>query len=182
MHVDDIIIDFKLFTPEDPCHSATYFDRKVTMEPEILHRGAFTILGLQECFTPESHDFEGIWKRFMQYHEQIKAYSIDGAYYGANFVVVEGSQMDYLAGMAISGVQDIPDGLTLREVPASRYVVFQCPVKEISDTYDWIFDVWLKNSPYQRPGKDSLKADFECYPPGTMSGDSLVLLHVALED
>ena len=47
--------------------------------------------------------------------------------------------MDYLAGMAVEGVVDVPEGLTLREVPASRYAVFECTVKTISDTYDWIF-------------------------------------------
>ena len=94
------------------------------MKPKIIDRESFTILGLQECFTPDHQDFPGIWKRFMKYHDSIVEFSIDGAHYGANFVVVEGSQMDYLAGMAVKDVQEIPDGLTLREVPASRYAVF----------------------------------------------------------
>ena len=55
------------------------------MEPEIIHQEAFTLLGLQERFTPENEDHEGIWKRFMQYHNQIEMHSTDGAYYGANF-------------------------------------------------------------------------------------------------
>ena len=37
------------------------------MEPRIIQQEAFTLLGLQERFTPENEDFEGIWKRFMQY-------------------------------------------------------------------------------------------------------------------
>ena len=93
--------------------------------------------------------------------------------------------MDYLAGMAVFGVadvEDVPAGLTLREVPASRYATFECTVKTISDTYDRIFGEWLKANPYPRPRQGSPKADFERYPPATDSGDTPVLLHIALED
>jgi AraC family transcriptional regulator len=152
------------------------------MEPKITNREAFAILGLQERFSHGKEDFEGIWKRFMAYHDQIRALSIDGAYYGANFVVKEGQQMDYLAGMAVTEVQDVPEGLTLREVPASRYAVFECTVETISDTYDWIFDKWLPTAPHGRPSRGSPKAAFERYPPGTDSGDTAVLIHIALEE
>ena len=153
-----------------------------TMEPKIIHKQALTILGLQERFTPDYEDFQGIWKRFMQYHDQIKAYSVDGAYYGANFVGEEHVSMDYLAGMLVKDIEEVPEGLTLRVIPASRYSVFECTVKDISDTYDWIHGEWLKTAPYPRPGQDSPKADFERYPPETDSGDTMVKLHIALED
>ena len=152
------------------------------MEPEIMRKEAFTLLGLQERFTPDNEDHEGIWKRFMKYHDQIQAFSIDRAYYGANFGAEEGQAIDYLAGMAVTGVQDVPKGLTLREVPASRYAVFECTVQTISSTYDWIFGQWLKKALYPRPSEDSAKADFERYPSATDSGDTPVLLHIALED
>ena len=83
--------------------------------------------------------------------------------------------------MAVTGVQTAPEGLTLRQVPASRYAVFECTVKTISATYDWIFGQWLKTAPYPRPGEGSSKADFERYPPNTDSGDTAVLLHIAIE-
>lgn len=150
------------------------------MEPKIIHKETFTLLGLQERFSPDNEDFEGIWKRFMRYHDRIQTFSTDGAYYGANFGVEAGKEMDYLAGMAVAGVQDVPEGLTLRQVPASRYAVFECTVKTIGATYDWIFGQWLKTAPYARPGENSPKADFERYPPGTDSGDTVVLLHIAL--
>lgn len=64
------------------------------MEPRIIHKETFALLGLQERFSHGKEDFEGIWKRFMKYHDQIQELSTDGAYYGANFVVKEGQQMD----------------------------------------------------------------------------------------
>lgn len=154
------------------------------MEPKIVHKEAFALLGLQERFTPENEDFEGIWKRFMKYAGQIQPHSIDGAFYGACFGVEEGKQMDYLAAMAVASVDDVggvPEGLTLREVPASRYAVFECTVKTISDTYDRIFGEWVPSAPYGRPDQSAPKAGFERYPPATDSGDTPVLLHIALE-
>ena len=130
---------------------------------------------------PERLD-EGIWKRFMQYERQIHVHSTDGAYYGANFGADGGKAIDYLAGMAVEGVDDVPEGLTLRDVPTSRYAVFECTVRTISDTFDWIFDHWLPTAPYSRPDETSPKADFERYPPATDSGDTPVLLHIALEE
>jgi len=152
------------------------------MAPKIIHKETFTLLGLQERFTPASEDFEGIWKRFMQYESQIQPHSTDGAFYGACFGVQEGKQMDYLAAMAVESVGDVPKGLTLREVPASCYAVFECTVRTISDTYDWIFEHWVPTAPYGRPDGTSPKADFERYPPATDSGDTPVLLYIALEE
>lgn len=152
------------------------------MEPSIICKEAITLLGLQERFTPDNEDHEGIWKRFMEYHDQIQVLSTDGAYYGANFAADEGRATDYLAAMAVENVDDVPQGLTLRELPASRYAVFECTVATISDTYDWIFGQWLNTNPYPRPAETSPKADFERYPPATDSGDTPVLLHIALED
>ena len=90
--------------------------------------------------------------------------------------------MDYLAGMLVGNMDEVPEDLTLRIIPASKYAVFECAVKEISDVYNWIFHEWIKTAPHKRPGEGSPKADFECYPPGTDSGDTMVKLHIALEE
>lgn len=152
------------------------------MEHTLVRKGTFHLLGLQERFSPGKEDFEGIWKRFIKYHDQVQALSTDGAYYGAYFAVEPGIEMDYLAGMAVADVDDVPEGLTLRELPVSRYAVFQCTVATIGGTYDWIFGQWLKTGPYPRPREGSPKADLERYPPATDSPDTPVLIHIALED
>jgi predicted transcriptional regulator YdeE len=152
------------------------------MVPTIIIQQALTILCLQERFTPDNEDFEGIWKRFMKYHDFIKDYNVDGAFYSANYVGEEHVSMDYLVGMLVNNVDPVPERLTLRVIPASKYPVFECTVKELSDTYDWIFKEWLKTTPHKRPRQTSPKADFERYPPATDSGDTMVKLYIALED
>ena len=40
-------------------------DKEVRMDPTLLDRDAFTVMGIQERFTPDTEDFSGIWKRYM---------------------------------------------------------------------------------------------------------------------
>ena len=97
------------------------------MEPQFVSRGAFSVMGVQERFTPGSEDFEGIWmNRFMPVHDRISPHSLDKAYYGVCFGVPEDPKaMDYFAGVAVAEGADCPEGLVIREVPAARYAVFQ---------------------------------------------------------
>ena len=149
------------------------------MEPTFVDREAFTVMGLQERFTPDTEDFEGIWKRFMAFHDQIQPHSTDQAYYGVCFSVAGGERRkDYVAGMAVPPGTACPEGLVIREVPAARDAVFECTVATIRNTYDHIFKEWLPAAPADHhptmPG-------FERYPPGTDSGDSPVRIHVPVQ-
>ena len=85
------------------------------MEPEFTARKEMTVLGLMEHFASENEDHEGIWKRYMAYHDKISSSSVDGAHYGVYFDTEIG--VDYLAGMSVGGVEEAPEGLTLRDVP-----------------------------------------------------------------
>ena len=152
------------------------------MEPKIVTREAFTVLGLQERFTSETEDFEGIWNRFMSYHNQISALSTDGVYYGVSFVhdgVQAGEAVDYVAGMAVEEVDEIPEGLVLREVPSARCAVFECAMKTIHQTYEHIFESWFPASEYEA---DHLLPNFEHYPPATARPDSPVLIYIPIRE
>jgi AraC family transcriptional regulator len=145
------------------------------MEPKFVDRDAFTVMGVQERFTPETEDFEGIWKRYMAFHERIAPLSTDGAHYGVCFASDQEGAMDYVAGMAVPPGTDCPEGLVVRDVPAARDAVFECTVRTIRETYEFIHHTWIAGSPYVL---DDPKPGFERYPPNTTRGDSPVLIHV----
>ena len=150
------------------------------MDPRSVDRRAFTVMGIQERFTPENEDFEGIWKRSMAFHDQIHPHSTDGAYYGVGFAAPgDEHAMDYLAGMAVPAGTPCPEGLVARRVPAARYAVFECTVATIHDTYERIFKEWLPAAPVEH---DETKAGFERYPPGTDSADTPVLIHLPIRE
>jgi predicted transcriptional regulator YdeE len=152
------------------------------MEPKFESRETFTVLGLQERFTSETEDFEGVWNRFMSYHNEINALSTDGAYYGVSFVpddVPADEAMDYVAGMAVEDVEEVPEGLVLREVPAARCAVFECDVNTIHQTYEQIFESWLAESEYEA---DQPRPNYEHYPPATARPESPVLICIPIRE
>jgi predicted transcriptional regulator YdeE len=152
------------------------------MEPNIVTREAFTVLGFQERFTSETEDFEGVWNRFMAFHNEISALSTDGAYYGVSFVpddVQEGEAMEYVAGMAVGELADVPEGLVLREVPSARCAVFACAVETIHQTYEHIFHQWLPESQCEA---DHPLPNYEHYPPATARPDSPVFIYIPIRE
>jgi len=150
------------------------------MEPKIISRDAFTVMGVQERFTPGNEDYDAIWmKRFMSYHDQVQPLSTDKAYYGVSFETGIADTWDYVAGMAVANVGKAPQGLVMREVPPAREAVFQCTVKTIGETFDYIFKEWLPASPYEHDPSSSV---FEYYPPDTATSDSPVFLHIPIRE
>lgn len=151
------------------------------MEPRILSRDSFTVVGTLTRVTPESESSEKyglIWKDFESYHNQIKPHSTDKAYYGVNFATGEEGVFDYIAGMAVPDSVIVPEGLVIREVPAARYAVFECPVHGIVQTYPYVFTEWLPRSPY---GLDGCAPVFEQYPPEGET-ESPVLIHIPIKE
>jgi len=146
---------------------------KEIMEPEFAARKEMTVLGLMEHFTSGNEDYRGIWKRYMAYHDQIGSSNVDDAHYGIYYDTEDGE--DYLAGMSVEGVEEAPEGLTLRNVPAAHFAVFSCIVKTIGETYGKIFRNWLPASQYEH---DAPLPVFERYPPNTKTGDDPVLIYI----
>ncbi len=145
------------------------------MEPNIVERESFKVMGVVARVIPASADFHDIWmNQFMARHDEVKPHSTDGAYYGVCFCQGE-EAIDYIAGMAVGDVATVPEGLVVREVPAATDAVFECRVATISQTYDFIHKEWLAASEFDY---DRSAPDFEHYPPDTVTGESPVFIHV----
>jgi predicted transcriptional regulator YdeE len=133
------------------------------MEPKFVDREAFTVLGTQIHSMPDKLDFGSFWENtYMPLDAAIHPLSTDGAYYGVWFPHHADGIPDYLAGMAVPDDAPAPEGTVKRQVPGSRFAVFECTIDEIGATYGYIYGTWLPASPYEfTPGG----ADFEYYPP-----------------
>ena len=70
-------------------------------------------------------------------------------------------EMQYLAGVAVSSIVEIPEGMVARAIPAGTFAVFthRGPIKTIGDTIAEIYRVWLPQSSYEHAGI----ADVELY-------------------
>lgn len=151
------------------------------MEPKIVTRDAFNVMGVIVRCNPMGADYSAIWeKQFMPYHDQISWLSTDKAYYCVYFETGEENLADVMAGMAVGEVASIPEGLATREIPMARYAVFECTMKTIGETWENIYSDWLPASHYEH---DAPLPSFEYFPPDDeRAGDFPVSIHVPVRE
>lgn len=148
-------------------------------QPDIVRRESFLVMGTvthRKPATDRPEMFAAIWNDFEAHHESIKQHSVKSKYYGVSLAAGPDGSFDYMAGMAVKPVKEIPEGLEVRAVPAATYAVFACPVQSIGQTYRYIFAKWLAESGYET---DSATPAFEEYPPATDT-NAAVLIHIPI--
>jgi AraC family transcriptional regulator len=134
------------------------------MEPRMVSRGAFNVMGVLVHSVPEKVDFNAVWsQQYMPRDAEVKPLSTDNAYYGLWRSSADPNVPDYIAGMAVGDGAEAPAGLVIHRQPATQYAVFECAMKTMGATYGFIYGQWFPASPYEfNPGC----GDFEFYPPG----------------
>lgn len=147
------------------------------MEPKIISKDQFKIIGVKKRIKSESPHFHNVWKEFTKNYDKIKASSIDNGFYGINFEPDENNFQDYIAGIAVDNdYQNSDRAFTEHIQPSSLYAVFECKLNNIGPTYMKIFSEWVKNNQY------SLRnfSCFEYYPPNTVKPDDIVFLYIPI--
>jgi predicted transcriptional regulator YdeE len=148
------------------------------MEPRMMEKAAFAVAGAAQAGQLGEFNYGAIWQKlYMPLNEAIKPYSPDGGYYGVT--LGEGDHLVYLAGMAVEGLADLPAGAQMRQVPAARYVVFDCLVNEIGATWQAAYGQWLPQSAFEL---DTGAFDFEYYPPHSGEGEMRVEIWIPVKD
>jgi predicted transcriptional regulator YdeE len=135
------------------------------MNPKIVDRDAFKVMGVIDHFASAAEDHTQLWEKdFMEFHDQIKSLSASEGYYGVYLSADHTKPIDMLAGMVVQDAAGAPEGVQVRELPAATYAVFECLFQEIGSTYGYIWDEWLQTSEYEQ---DMSKLGFDYYPPAT---------------
>jgi predicted transcriptional regulator YdeE len=140
------------------------------MQPKIVNREAFRVMGVVGHFQSAAENFGPLWeKEYMAVHEQIEPLSAGEGHYGVYLGADHSKPIDYMAGMTVQDEAVAPQGLEVRKVPAALYVVFECSFHAIGPTYGHIWGEWLQSSPYEQ---DTSRRGFDYFPPGTTGGES----------
>ena len=133
----------------------------IIIEPEIVQKEAFTLVGLEASFigalSPDADNFEvipALWHRFINRIEEIRNRS-DDACYGLIITRPESErshpdELLYVAGAAVSDVSSLPEDMVSHEVPASTFAVFthRGPIANLTETMRYAMEEWLPNSGY----------------------------------
>ena len=144
------------------------------MEPRIITKPAFTVIGLPFTGFITAAPYEGgaenneigvVWDQFNARCGEIQ--HICGPAYGLCFGIPNEEEPWYIAGFEVSGVEELPTGMMSMTVPAQRYAVFPCTLGTIGATYRTITEEWQP-----RTGHEHADApDFELYDEEPGPGD-----------
>ena len=149
------------------------------MEPRIVSKPAFTVIGLPFTGFVSAPPYEGgpheggnenneigkVWDQLNARFGEIK--HICGPGYGLCFGMPNDKKPWYIAGFEVSQVEELPAGMMDMSVPAQKYAVFPCTLGTISATYRYITEEWQPRSGYEHVDAP----DFEYYEDEPGPGD-----------
>jgi predicted transcriptional regulator YdeE/DNA-binding transcriptional MerR regulator len=160
-------------------------EKERTMEPKIVTRPAFKVIGMSYVGKNEQGEIGQMWGVFNQRAGEVK--NINGKEaFGLCFSTVEGpsrpGEFEYVAGFEVDNDQNIPEGMVYREVPSYKYALFTHHGKldTLGETYQYIYNTWLPQSDLQAHPD---KFDMEVYTEDFLmdSDDSKFYIYVAVQ-
>ena len=136
------------------------------MEPKIVVKPAFTVVGLLIHTKPMTQEIPALWGQFGPRMDEVQHLTEPGVSYGlmAHFDQTL-DQLDYMAGEEVEKAVDLPAGMTHWDVPANTYAVFETTLPATGDTFGYIFNTWLPSSGYQQAAAPSFERYGETFEP-----------------
>ena len=135
------------------------------MEPKIVTMPAFKAVGMADEFNRDTAaNIKALWQRFHGRFTEIKNVVGDHAY--GMCLGADDDSFTYMAALEVSSLDDIPEGMTARDVAAQTYAVFTVKLEakepihvEMGRPMRYIWSTWLPNSGYEF----AKAPDFEYY-------------------
>jgi AraC family transcriptional regulator len=149
------------------------------MEPKIVSRPAFTVVGLRYRGKNEHNEIPRMWSEFGPRMAAVKHVVNPDISYGVmgNYDESTG-EFDYVAGIEVDSADDIPPGMVSWDVPEQTYAVFTCTLPTIREGYDRAYNTWLPQSEYQHGGGPEFELYDEKFDPGDPSSEMYIYVHI----
>ncbi len=136
------------------------------MEPKIITKPGFTLIGLRYYGKNENQEIHELWNQFNRRMAQMGAAKQDtgeaciGLCLTLDEDPMEGA-FEYVAGIPVTEVGEVPEDFVVRQVPEHTYAVFphKGDLASLGKTYAYIYETWLPQSGYEL----AQKLDFEYY-------------------
>lgn len=127
----------------------------------------------------DSADWGALWdQEYMPRVGDIDARGVGDACMGYYFSTGEDGLVDLLMGKPARPGAEPAEGIVVREVPAARYAVFECGLRDIAITWRTIYGEWLPQSGLT----ENVSAPcYEEFGPGCVTGAEPVRIYVPVE-
>jgi AraC family transcriptional regulator len=158
----DVVVEVQFPIEEKPAslYITELEKERGTMQPMIITKPAFMVVGLKYHGKNENDEIKALWARANARAESLIAAAEGvGAAYGVCGVMASDGSFDYLAGLEVKAVDELPEGMERWTVPEQTYAVFPCTLSTIHAAYRYAFEEWLPQSGYRRADGP----DFEYY-------------------
>ncbi len=142
------------------------------MEAKIVELDAMVVVGIQSFFSTKYNIICKLWGKFTPRENEIKDITNEKVCFGLCFdgeiIKNEADPKDiehqffYLAGLSVKSIDNIPEGMTYKNIPAHKYAKFthKGSISKLGETYNYIFVKWLAESEYKY---DEAACDIEWY-------------------
>jgi AraC family transcriptional regulator len=121
------------------------------MEPKIVSKPAFSVVGMEIRGHVEDHQVPQLWQALGPRAGEIGHLAQPGAAYGMTLSFDEASgEFDYVAGFEVDRVEGVPEGMGSWEIPAQTYAVFSCTLPTMGELFKHALGTWLPQSGYRR--------------------------------
>jgi AraC family transcriptional regulator len=144
------------------------------MEPKIVAKPAFTVVGMLYQGKNENNEIAQMWQQFNPRMGEVKHKADPYVCYGVCYDMDSEEGFEYVAGFEVDSVADMPKGMVSRDVPKQKYAIFPCTLKTIGEAYGHAFQTWLPGSGYQRGDGP----DFEYYDENFNPGEAGSQLYI----
>ena len=126
-------------------------EREGRMEPKIVSKEAFSVVGISIRAHIDKHDIPQLWAQLGSRVREIPHLVQPGVAYGLSTSFdPETGEFEYVAGFGVEQVEDLPEGMGSWDVPAATYAAFTCTLPTMPEAYKYAYETWLPESGYQR--------------------------------
>lgn len=144
------------------------------MNHRIVERKKTILIGMECTTTLNENRIENtlpkLWNIFSEKIDEIKNRVNDKEYFGLcgeiksfdpNIKMNDDMKFNYLAGVEVTSIEDIPEGMKVVEIPEQKYIVFthKGELDKLQATYKAIYSKWFPNTNFEL----SKAYDFEFY-------------------
>lgn len=130
------------------------------MEPRIVERKAFSVVGLHHRGKAGGSEIPQLWQSLGPRVPEIKNLVYPSVAYGVcDNMDTSTGEFDYVAGFEVSTPVEVPEGMVACDVQGGKYAVVACTLPTLEQAYTHIYKMWLPQSGFEGTGG----TDFEMY-------------------
>jgi AraC family transcriptional regulator len=170
-----------LFVPKDEIHGCFLIRKEIIMEPVIITKPTFSVVGMQYIGKNQNQEIAQMWGEFNPRMKEIEGFVEGNAYGVCSMVPGAPDSIDYVAGFEVSGNETLPEGMVSVKVPEQRYAVFEHrgSLEKLPETFHIIHEVWLPKSGYRHANGPELEVYDERFT--NFSPDSVLYIYIPVE-